>query len=486
VRGVATTGPGGGTATYTYDATGNTLTRPGPAGTQTLTWDAEGHLGTSTEGGAETGYVYDADGNRIITRDPRGRTLYLPEGQQVRADTGRAAVGTRYYSHAGQTFGVRTGGAMTWLVEDHQGTAHASVVATGQAVTRRYQKPFGEARGLTVAWPGDRGFVGGTDDDTGTVHLGAREFDQRIGAFLSVDPLVDYDDPQQMHGYSYANGSPVTMSDPDGLKPYEGDINPCRGMCATYSAYYTARARPTPKLDLDLWLPPVFRRPDRNCRGSCQTYRDHYTWQNSPFTIKPRPPRKPAFTAPAGARRPMPGWDDMSESRIKRERDGLKTLGDSRTLIEAAHTTIVGAADGYENAVNQAKTPEARMRALQTLSGLRENPHYRALVEFLDANPWVRRSGRALIVLGWLVSFVDRVESGEPLGNAILYASLETAGSAIGGTLGGTAGAFVCGPPCAAAGAAAGGYLGGEGTKWLIDHGVSQETNPGNLQWTGP
>src|SRR4029453_587736 len=41
---------------------------------------------------------------------------------------------------------------------------------------------------------------------------------------ISVDPVQDLNDPQQWNGYSYANNSPVTGSDPDGLRPlFAGD-----------------------------------------------------------------------------------------------------------------------------------------------------------------------------------------------------------------------------------------------------------------------
>lgn len=46
--------------------------------------------------------------------------------------------------------------------------------------------------------PGTRGYVGGTTDPTGLVHLGAREYDPTLGQFLSVDPINDTDDPAQM------------------------------------------------------------------------------------------------------------------------------------------------------------------------------------------------------------------------------------------------------------------------------------------------
>jgi hypothetical protein len=42
------------TATFTYDAAGNTLTRPGA----TLTWDAEGRLATNTDATGTSSYVY--------------------------------------------------------------------------------------------------------------------------------------------------------------------------------------------------------------------------------------------------------------------------------------------------------------------------------------------------------------------------------------------------------------------------------------------
>ncbi len=91
---------------------------------------------------------------------------------------------------------------------------------TTLAVTRRKQLPFGETRSTqTETIPGTRGFVGGTNDPTGLVHLGAREYDPTLGRFLSVDPVIDLDDPAQMNAYSYAHNNPVTMSDPDGLRP---------------------------------------------------------------------------------------------------------------------------------------------------------------------------------------------------------------------------------------------------------------------------
>lgn len=51
--------------------------------------------------------------------------------------------------------------------------------------------------------------------------LGAREYDQVSGRFLSADPIIDVADPLQMNGYAYANNSPISKSDPTGLCPID-------------------------------------------------------------------------------------------------------------------------------------------------------------------------------------------------------------------------------------------------------------------------
>ncbi|MEU4093202.1 RHS repeat-associated core domain-containing protein [Streptomyces sp. NPDC026673] len=112
-------------------------------------------------------------------------------------------------------------GGFTFPFGDHQGTALTAVSpATGQAITRRKQLPFGTDRTDTrAAFPGTRGFVGGSNDPTGLTHRSARARDPTLGRFLSVDPVIDFDDPAQMNACSYAHNNPVTQSNPDGLCP---------------------------------------------------------------------------------------------------------------------------------------------------------------------------------------------------------------------------------------------------------------------------
>ncbi|WP_253911640.1 RHS repeat-associated core domain-containing protein [Streptomyces sp. CNQ-509] len=75
--------------------------------------------------------------------------------------------------------------------------------------------------GTAPDFPGTKGFVGGTLDATGLTHIGAREYDPTLGAFISPDPLLDPANPLQANAYTYANNTPVTASDPTGEMLYD-------------------------------------------------------------------------------------------------------------------------------------------------------------------------------------------------------------------------------------------------------------------------
>ncbi|GAA2109654.1 RHS repeat-associated core domain-containing protein [Streptomyces synnematoformans] len=223
---VTSTGPAGtSTDSYTYDETGNTTTRTLSGDTQTLTWDAEGHLASVTEpdgtGGTQsTAYLYDADGNRLIGRTPTETTLYLGHTEITLAKGATTTQATRYYDLGDGHQAVQEDDGSVWFtVADHHGTGQLAINADTLDLQRRRELPFGTPRGEEPAdWPGSKGFVGGTTDTTtGLTHLGAREYDPTTGRFISVDPLMDLTDPQQWHGYAYANNNPVTHADPTGL-----------------------------------------------------------------------------------------------------------------------------------------------------------------------------------------------------------------------------------------------------------------------------
>ncbi|MFE5935755.1 polymorphic toxin-type HINT domain-containing protein [Streptomyces sp. NPDC056470] len=221
--------PAGKGSSYTYNPTGTTKTRTLPSGTQNLAWTSEQKLDSNTVGGVKTTYVYDAAGNRILENSPSGSTLYLGETELTTDKVGLITQASRSYSQAGAPTVVRTtngstaGHTTSVLIADHLGTANTTVeLSSTQPVSRRAFKPYGELRGpKPTAWPNKRSYLGvGIDDSaSGLTHIGAREYDQNTGRFISADPIIDIADPLQMNGYTYAKNNPTTFSDPTGLIP---------------------------------------------------------------------------------------------------------------------------------------------------------------------------------------------------------------------------------------------------------------------------
>ncbi|WP_367323097.1 polymorphic toxin-type HINT domain-containing protein [Streptomyces sp. HUAS ZL42] len=221
-------------STYEYDDSGSTTKRIIGGNAQSLVWNDLGKLSEVTEAnGSKTSYLYDGSGNRLLRKEPSGTTVYLPGTDLKLSADGTKKEATRYYEYAGQAVAVRTASKVSFIASDHHGTGEVAIDAATGAISQRRFDPFGAERGAkTGVWPGEKGYVGGTiDASTGLTHLGAREYDAVIGKFISVDPIIDYTQPQQINGYAYANNSPVTHADPSGMiipECREGLIE-CRG-----------------------------------------------------------------------------------------------------------------------------------------------------------------------------------------------------------------------------------------------------------------
>ncbi|WP_332641756.1 RHS repeat domain-containing protein [Aeromicrobium sp.] len=222
VTSVVSSGSSPQTETLTYDNTGNTVTRAGgEVGDQTITWDREGHQESVTNAGTDevTSFVYDADGNRILKTDQADDSVTLYVGNSEYKVKAESKSLVRSYSVGSEPVATRTAAGLTVLIGDRNNTGQLAINAATLVVQKRQFTPFGEDLTTPLpAWPNEHGYLDKTKDtSTGTTHLGAREYDPKLGRFMSVDPIMDPMDPQQMNGYAYANNSPVTTSDPSGL-----------------------------------------------------------------------------------------------------------------------------------------------------------------------------------------------------------------------------------------------------------------------------
>jgi len=221
---VMTSGSPGSEREFTYASTGAVATDGDTAlgYYRQYNWNSEQQLASVGVWGDSIGttFVYTADGERLIKRDGTGSTLYLGH-TELRATTSGTKTGTRYYHADDENIAVRTSSTVRFLAADHHGTTALQIEHSTHAVTKRRALPFGAERSAPVggvAWTGDRGFVNGTNDTSiGTIHLGAREYDPRLGRFISADPIFDHGDSRQMNGYAYANGNPLAFSDANGL-----------------------------------------------------------------------------------------------------------------------------------------------------------------------------------------------------------------------------------------------------------------------------
>ncbi|MCD0443411.1 hypothetical protein LO763_07195 [Glycomyces sp. A-F 0318] len=227
---------------FEYDELGNTTGVTSTTGfSQDITWDANGKVETITTTGAalsSTGAVsgdvadgaieffYDADGTRIMRATASEATLYVHGVEITLSKTAGSVSSTRAIDLPGDAHRTEKAGDIAQIqISDHNGTGTTAFDCFTGEVTRRYSDPYGNnlATATTAAdgnseWLGQNGYVKGTIDPTGYTHIRARDYNPAIGRFLSVDPIADFAEAQQLNGYSYSDNSPITFSDPTGLK----------------------------------------------------------------------------------------------------------------------------------------------------------------------------------------------------------------------------------------------------------------------------
>jgi RHS repeat-associated protein len=248
--------PGTGSALpYSFDASSNLTTTPTGA---PAVYDNSGEITSSTLAGTTTSYAYNAGGQRLTTKQgsttitsgtwngagqltaytspAASMTSATYNGSGVRAsDTVGGTTQAFTWNASGQLpqllmdstsayiygtglapaeqVNLSTGG-ITYLVTDSLGSVRGTVSSSGALTGTTSYDAWGNPQtvgGLTATTP--FGFAGGYTDADGLIYLINRYYDPATGQFLSVDP-----DLAQTHApYAYADGNPVTNTDPTGL-----------------------------------------------------------------------------------------------------------------------------------------------------------------------------------------------------------------------------------------------------------------------------
>jgi RHS repeat-associated protein len=164
-------------------------------------------------------------GNRILRQQNGATTIYVGDAELTLKSQSLSVI--RYYTHQSQTIAARTANtnaAVTGLIPDWQGTTHLQINTTTGGLTIEWHDPYGQPLGKTgVNWIGERGFVGGTQDETGLTRIGARDYDPTLGTFITTDPIHSTQNRIMMNVYGYAGSNPTTYSDPTGRQMYIAD-----------------------------------------------------------------------------------------------------------------------------------------------------------------------------------------------------------------------------------------------------------------------
>ena len=212
----------GTTTSYTYNAVGQRLTATqGSTTVASATWNGAAEpTAYSNSAASMSTATYDGDGIRTSTTiTPSGQPATT---QQYVWDT-RASLpemlidsSNAYVFENGaapiEQVNLSTG-AVTYLVTDSLGSVRGAVSSSGTLSGMTSYDAWGNPQttgGLTATTP--FGFAGGYSDADGLVYLLARYYDPSAGQFLSVDPMVS----QTLQPYEYADGNPVTNTDPSG------------------------------------------------------------------------------------------------------------------------------------------------------------------------------------------------------------------------------------------------------------------------------
>jgi RHS repeat-associated protein len=226
---------------YSYDNAGDVLYD----GFNTLTYDAEGHISTSTSsGGGTTSYTYDAEGQRIsktlggaetdFVRDLDGTLLDTwvsgsytnPSQAQELWINGRHYGSVYVYLNNGAPAQLQGTGLTNWLGTETMKSYSTGATggATGIPTYLFASQPYGDARTDVVGsgFYDDIFFTGKERDvESGNDYFKYRYYASSMGRWLSPDPSglshADLENPQSLNLYNYVGNRPLTLTDLDGL-----------------------------------------------------------------------------------------------------------------------------------------------------------------------------------------------------------------------------------------------------------------------------
>lgn len=186
-------------------------------------------------------YFYDGEGKRVKKETNTETTIFVYSAGKLIAE-----YSTQLAAHP----------STNYTTTDHLGTPRIITDELGQTKARRDFMPFGEELPNTVGSRSANAEYSGNQDEVRQKFTGyqkdtetsldfaeARMYENRLGRFTAVDPLLASGksaNPQTFNRYIYVSNNPILLSDPTGLDPWwKGNCKD--GRCS----YREAKDKPT-------------------------------------------------------------------------------------------------------------------------------------------------------------------------------------------------------------------------------------------------
>ncbi len=203
---------------YAYDLSGN-MTNDG---LNTMTYNGESRVATSSQAGTTTTYTYDGNGLRVKKQVGSATpTVYIFSGTKVIAEyaSGTAPGSpTREYVYSGaQLLATIESGATKYYISDHL-SLRVTTDSSGVKVADSGHYPFGENWYETGGVNKLKFTSYERDSESGNDYAMIRTSVTRLGRFSSPDPLAgSITDPQSLNRFAYTRNDPINLIDPLGL-----------------------------------------------------------------------------------------------------------------------------------------------------------------------------------------------------------------------------------------------------------------------------
>lgn len=199
-------------------------------GLNTMVYDAESRMVSSSTGGVTTSYTYDGNGLRSTKQSSGTTTTYIYAGKRVIAEYPNGGFMKEYVYAGGELIATLQGGTPTYHLRDHL-SIRVNTSSSGAVIGEQGHYPFGEQWYKTGTTSNFFFTSYQRDSESGNDNATARTHINRLSRFSSSDPVSGFPgSPQSLNRYAYTRNDPVNLRDPSGRSPCGDDVlgaDPC-------------------------------------------------------------------------------------------------------------------------------------------------------------------------------------------------------------------------------------------------------------------